>query len=277
MICGWAHVLHALYKPWGQASPTYYIQHMSLFVTTFVFTMGLLFKVGGVDAGVGSYQFLTVIMLLLCIAFAVVWVVAMVRSVFTTVKSRRLSRKASKVDSFGLFGEGVSQRFKFGLSSSSLLSDGKDDASVAPAVVGDDDNDRDDDVDKPGVQHSLKARDMAAATGDMVTMNPMAVAVGGGGGDMGGAAPTNAWVGNPLFGSASDSGSRRRRSIALGYDAQAGSTKRLFSMTMVANERAGKVNAGTPAPPEPDPSVLAQAGGALKFFRSPGSAAATRR
>ena len=48
MICGWSHVLHAIYKPWGAGSPTYKIQHLSLFTTTFVFMMGLLLKVNGV-------------------------------------------------------------------------------------------------------------------------------------------------------------------------------------------------------------------------------------
>ena len=48
MISGWSHVIHAIYKPWGAASPTYKIQHLSLFTTTFVFVMGLLLKVNGV-------------------------------------------------------------------------------------------------------------------------------------------------------------------------------------------------------------------------------------
>ncbi len=48
MVCGWAHVLHAVYKPWGNDSPTYMLQHLSLFATSFVFTIGLLFKVQGV-------------------------------------------------------------------------------------------------------------------------------------------------------------------------------------------------------------------------------------
>ena len=48
MISGWSHVLHAIYKPWGSGSPTYKIQHLSLFTTTFVFVMGLLLKVNGV-------------------------------------------------------------------------------------------------------------------------------------------------------------------------------------------------------------------------------------
>ena len=50
MISGWAHVLHAVFKPWGTASITYKLQHLSLFTTTFVFLLGLLFKANGVDA-----------------------------------------------------------------------------------------------------------------------------------------------------------------------------------------------------------------------------------
>jgi hypothetical protein len=51
MVCGWAHVLHSLYRPWCaglHAGPpfTYYLQHASLGITSFVFLMGLLFKVG---------------------------------------------------------------------------------------------------------------------------------------------------------------------------------------------------------------------------------------
>lgn len=47
MICGWAHILHGLYQPWGAGSQTYYVQHFALFTTTFIFVMGLLFKVSG--------------------------------------------------------------------------------------------------------------------------------------------------------------------------------------------------------------------------------------
>ncbi len=47
LVSGWAHVLHAVYKPWGAGSTMYSLQHGSLFVTSFVFLMGLLFKVRG--------------------------------------------------------------------------------------------------------------------------------------------------------------------------------------------------------------------------------------
>ena len=39
MVSGWAHVLHAMFKPWGAGSVMYRLQHGSLFVTTFVFLM----------------------------------------------------------------------------------------------------------------------------------------------------------------------------------------------------------------------------------------------
>ena len=38
--------MHAVYKPWGAGTVMYLLQHGSLFVTSFVFLMGLLFKVG---------------------------------------------------------------------------------------------------------------------------------------------------------------------------------------------------------------------------------------
>ena len=56
MISGWSHVLHAMFKPWGTASPTYKIQHLSLFTTTFIFLMGLLLKVNGVSQTSTSFR-----------------------------------------------------------------------------------------------------------------------------------------------------------------------------------------------------------------------------
>ena len=61
VICSIAHVLHGVYKPWYAGSPTYRIQHLSLLVTTFVFIMGLLFKVG-VRWGLCSCERLTLYM-----------------------------------------------------------------------------------------------------------------------------------------------------------------------------------------------------------------------
>jgi hypothetical protein len=51
LVCGWAHVLHAVYKPWGTGTTMYLLQHGSLGLTSFVFLMGLLFKVRRVGAG----------------------------------------------------------------------------------------------------------------------------------------------------------------------------------------------------------------------------------
>ena len=57
VVSGWAHVAHGVWKPWkgagvnGDGKLTYRLQHLSLFVTAFVFLMGLLFKVDGVGQG----------------------------------------------------------------------------------------------------------------------------------------------------------------------------------------------------------------------------------
>ena len=39
MVSGWAHILHAMYTPWGPGSTLYKLQHCSLFVTTLIFFM----------------------------------------------------------------------------------------------------------------------------------------------------------------------------------------------------------------------------------------------
>jgi hypothetical protein len=101
LFSGWAHVLHAMYKPWRVEStpetyPTYMVQHASLLVTSFVFLMGLLFKVEGVKSSSPVYDALSVIMLLLCIGFIVWWLYEM----FSRVVLKGLSR-------CGLIGGGV--------------------------------------------------------------------------------------------------------------------------------------------------------------------------
>ena len=98
MISGWAHVLHALYKPWGTATRTYKLQHLSLFTTTFIFLMGLLFKVNGVSQEGTSFAAMTVIMLTLCIAFAVLWVGAMLSGIVNTMRVKHLPRMARSVN-----------------------------------------------------------------------------------------------------------------------------------------------------------------------------------
>ncbi len=96
MISGWSHVIHGVYKPWGTDSLTYHLQHVSLFVTTFVFVMGLLFKVEGVTETSPSYRALTIIMLLLCLSFGVLWVAALGHGVMLTVRRKR-QQKALKM------------------------------------------------------------------------------------------------------------------------------------------------------------------------------------
>jgi hypothetical protein len=74
LVSGWAHVLHAQYKPWGAGGLLYNLQHGALFVTSFVFLMGLLFKVDGVSSSSGTYSALSGIMVTLCTAFMAAWV-----------------------------------------------------------------------------------------------------------------------------------------------------------------------------------------------------------
>jgi hypothetical protein len=76
LVSGWAHVLHAVYKPWGAGSVLYSLQHGSLFVTSFVFLMGLLFKVDGVSSSSRTYGALSGLMVALCVAFVAAWVAA---------------------------------------------------------------------------------------------------------------------------------------------------------------------------------------------------------
>jgi hypothetical protein len=65
------------------------VQHGSLFVTSFVFLMGLLFKVEGVTSESGVYDALSVIMLLLCVGFIVWWLYEMFSRVALKVCGRR--------------------------------------------------------------------------------------------------------------------------------------------------------------------------------------------
>jgi hypothetical protein len=88
LISGWAHVLHAVYKPWGVGHRTYLVQHGSLFVTSFVFLMGLLFKVQSVDTTSAAYTTMSVTMLLLCVGFVVWWFCEMAGGVIVTLRAR---------------------------------------------------------------------------------------------------------------------------------------------------------------------------------------------
>jgi hypothetical protein len=100
LVSGWAHVLHAMYKPWGVGSVLYRLQHGSLFVTSFVFLMGLLFKVQGVRDGGGTYRAMAVVMLMLCISFMAGWagvVVWRMVAAWRLAASQRVSTKREPV------------------------------------------------------------------------------------------------------------------------------------------------------------------------------------
>ena len=99
LVSGWAHVLHAVYKPWGQGTVLYMLQHGSLFVTSFVFLMGLLFKVDGVDSASPAYSSLSQLMLAMCTIFLIVWLAVVCRCVLNNL--RRASRGQSSASSEG--------------------------------------------------------------------------------------------------------------------------------------------------------------------------------
>jgi hypothetical protein len=96
LVSGWAHVLHAQYKPWGGGSVLYSLQHGALFVTSFVFLMGLLFKVDGVSSSSGTYSALSGIMVTLCVVFVAAWVGVIVWRVVAMWWSRRKARQSSR-------------------------------------------------------------------------------------------------------------------------------------------------------------------------------------
>ena len=87
LVSAWAHVLHSVFKPWGKGSVLYILQHGSLFVTTFVFLMGLLFKADSVTKYSKLASSLAGLMVFLCVAFMIGWVVAVILS---AQKLRRL-------------------------------------------------------------------------------------------------------------------------------------------------------------------------------------------
>jgi hypothetical protein len=92
LVSGWAHVLHAQYKPWGAGSVLYSLQHGALFVTSFVFLMGLLFKVDGVSSSSVTYSALSGIMVALCVAFMAAWVAVIAVRVTDMWRAARKAR-----------------------------------------------------------------------------------------------------------------------------------------------------------------------------------------
>lgn len=95
MVCGWSHVLHSVFKPWS-SSRTYYLQHASLFVTSFVFLMGLLFKTRGVKKTSPVYHFLSVFMLILVCLFLLFFVTLFCHRLWLSVQASRVQRLETK-------------------------------------------------------------------------------------------------------------------------------------------------------------------------------------
>jgi hypothetical protein len=91
LVSGWAHVLHAQFKPWGAGTAMYRLQHGSLFVTSFVFLMGLLFKVHGVSSSSPTYRGLSGVMVTLCMLFIAAWCTAIALAVRRNWRARRVA------------------------------------------------------------------------------------------------------------------------------------------------------------------------------------------
>jgi hypothetical protein len=90
-----------MYKPWGAGSVLYSLQHGALFVTSFVFLMGLLFKVDGVSSSSGTYSALSGVMVTLCASFMAAWVAVIalrVASMWRAARKSSLSRRRSRND-----------------------------------------------------------------------------------------------------------------------------------------------------------------------------------
>ena len=88
---------HVFLQPWGTGSQTYYIQHFSLLTTTFIFVMGLLFKVNGVSQASPAFHGLSVMMVLLCISFGLSWVVCMTAGVAATIRRKHAVKKGLRL------------------------------------------------------------------------------------------------------------------------------------------------------------------------------------
>jgi hypothetical protein len=67
LISMWAHVLHALYAPWGRGTNLYMMQHCSLTVIVGVFFCGVILKLDGVDTSSPAYGLLSVGVVLLVV------------------------------------------------------------------------------------------------------------------------------------------------------------------------------------------------------------------
>jgi hypothetical protein len=133
LVSGWAHVLHAMYKPWGVGSVLYRLQHGSLFVTSFVFLMGLLFKVDGVSTASGTYSFLTFVMFAFCVVFVAAWLVVVVKHMVTA----RRGQQACRVEDLGgAAGPGARWRPKWGARPGTVA--GRDGGAAVATGGGDD-------------------------------------------------------------------------------------------------------------------------------------------
>jgi hypothetical protein len=90
-----------MYKPWGAGSVLYGLQHGSLFVTSFVFLMGLLFKVDGVSSTSRTYSALSGFMVFLCVAFMAAWLLLVLLRIVVAWRQRVVTSTVASVKGGG--------------------------------------------------------------------------------------------------------------------------------------------------------------------------------
>jgi hypothetical protein len=96
VVCCAAHVIHAMWTPWGPRSIEYGLQHAALALVSVLFLVGLLLKV---DATVSSTprtaHALSGLLITLVIAFVVVWIACVVWTVVASWRRKRRDDKAA--------------------------------------------------------------------------------------------------------------------------------------------------------------------------------------
>jgi hypothetical protein len=148
LVSCWAHVLHAVYTPFGAGTLEYNLQHLSLFVTTFLFLVALLFKTQAVGAGTPSFDLLSSLILLLCVVFLLAWAGCM-----TVVLFRRLNNLRRKSSVFPLPVALASKQaadLEMALRARTQSDDEEEDAAYVNDIDDDDDVGQDGDGDGDG-------------------------------------------------------------------------------------------------------------------------------
>jgi hypothetical protein len=164
LVSGWAHVLHAVFKPWGVGSVKYRLQHGSLFVTSYVFLMGLLFKVDGVSTVSPAYKLLSYSMLLGSSLFMVAWGLCVILALVRTLSKRHPAMQRTLLNFFTVdavvpwahpLPDPTSGRVAGSTGDTSMVKHGSDESGTARVVL----------LQNPMLRPSSSAAAAAAAVG----------------------------------------------------------------------------------------------------------------